>query len=258
MEKTELYSVIFKRKSIRNYDLTPLDENMLKEIFEHLKALKPMYDDIKIDLNIISSDDVNRRMMKKAPHYIIVFSESKGGYLANVGFMLQQMDLFLSAKGVGSCWQGIPQPTKEVLRSSDLDFIILIAFGKPKDLLYRSSVSEFKRKPLEQITNVDGADDLLEAARLAPSAGNGQPWFFTGDKTMINAYCVKPNLIRGGIKGLLVKKYIHIDVGIALYHLKLAADYLGKDSVILLDEGAEKNSPKGYEYVGSLKILEKK
>nr|WP_243687870.1 nitroreductase family protein [Methanobacterium formicicum] len=29
-----------------------------------------------------------------------------------MGFLLQQMDLFFSAHGLGSCWQGIPQPKK--------------------------------------------------------------------------------------------------------------------------------------------------
>ncbi len=146
MEKDDLYFTIFKRKSIRNYDLTPLDEDTLAVVSDRLNVLNPMYDDINIELKIISTDDVNRRMMKKAPHYIAVFSESKDGYLTNVGFMLQQMDLFLSANSIGSCWQGIPKPTKEVLGSSNLEFIILLAFGKTKDHIHRSSVSEFKRK----------------------------------------------------------------------------------------------------------------
>jgi hypothetical protein len=90
MEKNELYSIIFKRKSIRNYDLTSLNKNILTEISNHFQSLKHMYDDIKIELKIISPDMVKRRVMKKAPHYIAVFSESKDGYLTNVGFMLQQ------------------------------------------------------------------------------------------------------------------------------------------------------------------------
>jgi hypothetical protein len=41
-------------------------------------------------------------MMKKAPHYIAVFSQAKEGYLTNVG-LLQQMDLYFSANSLGSC-----------------------------------------------------------------------------------------------------------------------------------------------------------
>ncbi len=249
MEKTDLYETIFKRKSIRTYDSTPLDQNTLTEISDHFQTLEPMYDDIKVELKIISSDDVKRRIMKKAPHYIAVFSETKEGYSTNVGFMLQQMDLFLSANGLGSCWQGIPKPKKEVLESSNLEFIILIAFGKPTGSLHRSSVSEFKRKPLQEISNVKGADELMEAARLAPSAGNSQPWLFTGDKNIIHVYSIKPGFIRG----LLAKKYIPLDVGIAFCHLKLAAEHFGKKTKIMIDKTALNYTNNGYEYIASLR-----
>ena len=45
MEKTDYYQAIFKRKSIRNYNLTPLNEDKLNEINEHLKTLGPLYND---------------------------------------------------------------------------------------------------------------------------------------------------------------------------------------------------------------------
>ena len=252
MEKTGFYSCIFKRKSIRNYDLTPLDDVTLSEISEYLHSLKPMYDDIKTELKIVSSDDVKRRMMKEAPHYIAIFSEVKEGYLTNIGFMLQQVDLFFSANGLGSCWQGIPAPNKKLLKSSNLEFVIFIAFGKPKDpgSLHRSNVLEFKRKLLSEITDIIGADELMEAARVAPSATNSQPWFFTGNTNIIHVYSVKPGLI----KGLIVKKYIPIDVGIAICHLQIAAEHLGKRAEIVFDKTAKMNAPRGREYIASLKM----
>jgi hypothetical protein len=57
---------------------------------------------IETELKILSSGDVKRMMMKKAPHYIAVFSQAKEGYLTNVG-LLQQMDLYFSANSLGSC-----------------------------------------------------------------------------------------------------------------------------------------------------------
>jgi nitroreductase len=249
MKKNDFYQTIFKRKSIRNYDLTPLDEDTLNEINEHLRTLRPLYSDIETEMKILSSVDVKRRMMKKAPHYIAVFSQAKEGYLINVGFMLQQMDLFFSSNNLGSCWQGIPKPNSEVLKSSDLKFVILMAFGKSNVPLHRKSTSEFKRKALREITDNNGAFELLEAVRLAPSASNRQPWFFSGDESIIHAYSFKPNRIIA----ILVKKYIPIDMGIALYHLKLATEHFGKTTNILFDKTAKKN-PNGYEYVASLKI----
>jgi nitroreductase len=253
MVHVDLYSQIFRRKSIRNYDLTPLEDSALNPVIDHVDNLEPLYGDIRVDLKIITSDDVNPRMMKKAPYYIAVFSENKEGYKTNVGYMLQQMDLFFSANGWGSCWQGIPKPKGNILESSDLKFVILMAFGKANVPLHRTSTLEFKRKPLNKISNIKNDGDmgaLLEAARLAPSATNSQPWFFTSEDQVIHIYSFKPSILRA----IILKKYIPIDMGIVLYHLKVAAKHFGKTPEILFDKNGDENSPHGYEYVTSMKI----
>ena len=250
VENTSLYETIFKRKSVRKYDLTPLDERTLAEIMAHISVLKPMYDNIKIEMKIVSQKDVKSLLSAKAPHYIAVFSETEDGYLTNVGFMLQQMDLFLSANGIGSGWQGMPKPTKEILNSSKLEFVILLAFGKPKELLHRESVSEFKRKPLREITNIKGADELLEPGRLAPSAMNSQQWFFTGDASTIHAYRAKSNFITA----FMFEKMSKISMGIAICHLWIAAKHFGKEVEFIFDREAQNNTPAGHDYVITIKI----
>ena len=250
MEDTNLYGTIFKRKSVRKYDLTPLDERTLSQIMAHIGVLKSMYDNIKIEMKIVSQKGVKSLLSAKAPHYIAVFSETKDGYLTNVGFMLQQMDLFLSANGIGSGWQGIPRPTKEILNSSNLEFVILLAFGKPKERLHRETVSEFKRKPLGEITNIKGADELLEPARLAPSAMNSQNWFFTGDSSTIHAYRAKSNFITA----FMFEKMSKISMGIAICHLWMAAKHFGKEVEFICDKEAQNNPPTGHYYVITLKI----
>lgn len=254
MEITDYYPMIFKRKSVKKYDPAPLDENTLDEISKQLNDLKPMYDDIKTEVKIISLDEVETKK-KQAPHYIAVFSEPKNDYLVNVGFMMQKIDLFLSGNDIGSCWQGSPRPKEEVLKSSDLEFVIVMAFGNPKKSkeLHRSSVSEFKRKSLSEISTVKGLDEVLEAARLAPSAGNSQPWFFTGDENLIHAYGFKPYAVREH-KAPLVKRYNIISIGIALYHLYVALEHFGEKVEIISDKNAKANAPENYDYVASLKV----
>jgi nitroreductase len=250
IENTNLYETIFKRKSIRKYDLTPLDEHTLAQIMAHISTLKPIYDNIEIEMKIVSQKDVKSLLSAKAPHYFAVFSEAKDGYLTNVGFMLQQMDLFLSANGIGSGWQGIPKPTKEILNSSKLEFVILLAFGKPKEQLYRETVSEFKRKPLEEITNIKGADELLEPVRLAPSAMNSQKWFFAGDASTIHVYRAKSNFITA----FMFEKMSKISMGIAICHLWIAANHFGKEVEFMCDKEAQNNPPSGHDYVITSKI----
>jgi nitroreductase len=57
------------------------------------------------------------------------------------------------------------------------------------DELHRNSVAEFKGQPMSKISKVDGMDDIIEAARLAPSGVNNQPWFITGRNGLVHAYC---------------------------------------------------------------------
>ena len=245
----DLYPTIFQRKSIRNYNQRPLDENTLNEIKKQLEALKPLHDDIKTEFKVLNTDDVSQRMMKKAPHYIAAFSEIKEGYLTNIGFMLQQMDLYLSMKGIGACWQGIPTIKKEVVKSTELKFIILLAFGEAKEQSHRLDVSDFKRKPIHEISDNTEAKEIIEAARVAPSATNSQAWFFTGDNEIINAYIVKPNVLKRIVAG----KYPPIDIGIALCHLKIAAEHF-KRTVTFIFVSSEVNSAQNTEYVASLKL----
>ncbi|MGC9517416.1 MAG: nitroreductase family protein [Methanomicrobiales archaeon] len=252
METTEFYSTIFKRKSVRNYDPNPLEQEVIEKVNNFIESLIPLFHDIKTEVKIIQGDQVKSFIpQKKAPHYIAVFSQEKEGYLTNIGYMMQQMDLFLSSQGLGSCWQGIPKPVKTVINSSSLKFVIVMAFGPPKETLHRTDISQFKRKPLKEITSINGKEKLLEPVRLAPSATNSQPWYFTGDDQLIHAYCKKLNFL----KAKLLAKWNKIDMGIALYHLKVSANHQGQKVEIYHDQDAEDNSPDGYYYTASVKIF---
>ncbi len=250
MNEATLYNAIFKRKSIREYDTTPLDSNRHEDVLKTLKSLKPMLNDVKTEFRIITPEQVTRKFNNKAPYFIAAFSEAKDAYKVNVGFMLQQMDLYLSSTGLGSCWLGIPQPTKEVTESSNLEFIILMSFGNSKEKLYRSSVSEFKRQAISDITDIKGEEEVLEPVRLAPSAVNLQNWYFTGDENTVHAYSSKPNFLRNIVGG----SYFPVNMGIALCHLELAAGHLGRKTKFVFDSSRDKNPPKNRTYVATLEM----
>lgn len=252
MEYKKFYDTIFKRKSIRKYDLQSIDEKTLEDIVSYINVVKPMYENIKIEMKIITKESAKGLFPIKAPYYILISSEKKEGYLTNAGFMIQQVDLFLSANGLGSCWVGMAQPKKEIVNQSKLEYVIALAFGKSAETLYRENVSEFKRKSIEEIRDNNQKDELIESARLAPSATNSQPWFFKIDNNKIDVYCVKSNFI----KALIYKKMNQIDIGIAICHLWTAEKHFGKDLSYTFDKEAEENSPEGYYYITSLIIKE--
>jgi nitroreductase len=141
-------------------------------------------------------------------------------------------------------------PTKEILNTSKLEFVIILAFGKPKERLHRENLSEFQRKPLGEITEIKGADEILEPARFAPSAMNRQQWFFTGDANTIHAYRAKSSFLTA----FMFDRMSKVSMGIAICHLWIAAKHFGKEVEFIGDKEAQSHPPAGHEYAITIKI----
>jgi nitroreductase len=166
----------------------------------------------------------------------------------NAGFILQQIDLYLSANDLGSRWLGMAKPSKQVPElKNGLEFVIMIAFGKALVPVHRTSISEFKRKSISSISTVADTGGLLESARLAPSASNTQSWFFSGSADNITVSREKLNIVKAPIYG----KMNQIDIGIALAHIWLTCEHLGKTFML---DGEKATAPAGYEFMTSVKI----
>jgi nitroreductase len=244
MTDLELYNAIYKRKSIRKYDMTPLKDQVIEDIRAYTEKLKPLDESIAYTIEFIGADDVKFLMpVKLAPHYICIYSEKKEGYLMNAGYLLQQVDLYLSANGIGSLWFGMAKPSKEIHRFKDgLEFVILLAFGKADEQLHRENTSEFNRKGIKEITSINGSEQLLEPVRLAPSATNSQPWFFSGNTQEIIVSRKKLNFIKDKFLG----NFNQVDIGISLYHLWLSLKHEGKTAVYDCNKA---EVPDGYEFM---------
>ncbi|MDR2203965.1 MAG: nitroreductase [Nitrososphaerota archaeon] len=235
-----LKDVISKRKSIRKYHSTCIDEQTLNNIQNFFLNVKPLYPDIKVNFDIVGKEHLKFTFSLKSPHYIVAYSENKPGYLVNVGFMLQQVDLYLSSIGLGGCWFGMAQPAEKSVNG--LEFVIAFAFGNPAESLYRESV-DFKRKSLDKISDV--ADSRLEVVRLAPSAMNMQNYYFVTEDNTMHVYCKKPGMLT--IKRLA--KMYEIDIGIALAHL-----YVVNSEHFRFFEATNPKEVSGHYYVGSVEI----
>ena len=227
--------IIRKRKSIRKYDHTKLDNTTLDHVRAQFDKVKPLYPDIKYSIEI--ADKAKRAFGINAPHYLVLRSEKKDGMYENIGFIGQQLDLYFSANELGSCWVGTAKPEDD--SKDSLHYVICISFGKSAEPLHRN-VSDFRRKPLESISK--GNDLRLESARLAPSGINAQGWYFIAEEGQIHCYCKKPTPLLGKLIGGLA----NIDLGIALYHIASESDKFGfvkKEDVPYV---------KGYIYTGTV------
>lgn len=246
----ELYDSIFRRKSVRKYSMDSLSQETIDEISNYLETLEPLCPEIKVKFIFAEHGEIANLLPVRCPHYILMFSETEDNYLFNVGFMGQQIDLYLSARGLGSCWLGLAKPYQEISGTEELDFVIMLGFGEAAEPLYREDVSQFKRKSLSQISSVPGAEELLEPVRLAPSAVNRQPWHFYGTPQRLYVATEKLNPVTYPIYNRLNQ----IDTGIGLCHLVLSAEHLGKSVRFQFCDPEKTAPPPGYQYVVTANI----
>lgn len=248
MEK-QLYPYIVKRKSTRRYAGTPLERETLNKVEAFIQTLTPLLADCAVTFKIVSGAAVKGAIGIKAPHYILVGAEEVSGHLMNVGFLLQQLDLFFAAEGIGGCWVGMAKPMKEVKQMLDLPFVIAYAFGEPTGALYQTAEGR-SRKAYEAIQDGNLYKPLIEAARLAPSATNAQPWYFVTKPDGIDVYRIKNN----PIKGFFLDRMNQIDIGIALCHIWVAAQFEGRSCRFFLRHVKEVEAIQGHYYMMSAEI----
>lgn len=216
VDNMDLKEAIYKRQSIRKYDQTPLDSKTLDGLRTFIDNTRVLNPNIKWSYDIVGSENVRMLQRFKSPHYLLIFSESKENYLQNIGFIFQQVDLYLQSNGIGSCWIGAGSPKNYENPNPEQDFVILMMFGRSQGEIYRE-LSQFERKIICEIS--DERDDRLMPARYAPSAANTQTWYFTHNKD--GSY----NVYRNKRRIRLNKKmdaWNQVDIGIALAHMYVA------------------------------------
>jgi len=243
--------MIFHRKSCRSHASRPVEDALLEEIRAFIAQLKPLYPDIRVQAEIVSTGSARWIQKWKTPHALAIYSQETEGWWENIGFMFQQLDLFMQAKGLGVCWVGLgwPGADKDIedqerpLREDGMRFGIYLVFGHRENDDFRQDVSEFKRRELHDIADVP--DKRLEYVRLAPSATNSQPWYFVHQEDVLHAYCI----LHGPLKKRTLGNMNKIDMGIALAHL-----YVSNHETFRFFRAENPPKVEGHYYMGSVTI----
>jgi nitroreductase len=248
-EIQKLYAEISKRMSVRDYRPGEPDSLELGKIEEGRKSLTALSGSTAL-LRIIPAEKAGVAF-GHAPCCLCSYAEDDDDARLNAAFLLQEMSLYLSTLGFGSCWVGMAKPKNGFLEHGGLPFFKLLVFGKAAGAYRRESVSRFKRKNLSEITDIQGCPKILEAVRLAPSAMNRQGWRLRAEGTKIRLYMAHNNfLVRK-----LMDPLTTADSGIALCHLWIAAKALGVFKVSCKEkEGVPQI--KGFSYVWTIELTE--
>lgn len=218
----KLYQMIYKRKSFHIFrDVGSISSEELAQIEDAFHKCKPLIPEINVEMKIVPAEQTT---CKRGQEYCCLFySEKKDGYLANIGYIGEQLDLILAAMNIGTLWFGIGKT--EVKCESGLDFVIMIAIAKMEETEFRKNMFKSKRKPLEEIWPGEYYLSVANIVRFAPSTCNTQPWIVESSENELKVYRYKKPGKRGIMPIGKVSYYNKIDIGIFLLLLEVCLEH---------------------------------
>ena len=220
----QLYQMVFKRKSFHIFKNTLIiSEEELAQIETAFLECKPLIPEIKVSMKIVPAAATT---CKRGQEYcILLYSEKKEGYLPNIGYLGQQLDLILASMNIGALWFGIGKT--DVRSDGELDFVIMIAIAKMEETKFRKNMFKSKRKPIEEIWFGEYYLEAANIARFAPSACNTQPWIVDSNAQELRVFRYKKPGKRGIMPADKVSFYNRIDIGIFLLILEVCLKHGG-------------------------------
>ena len=240
----KLCEMIPRRRSVRSYTQEPVGEEQLAQIRTFMDGLKPLFPEAATQARIIPTEEAAFLQKWRNPQFFAFYAPKTDEGLMNVGFMYQQLDLYLQSLGLGTCWVGLGTPVDTIHKPPEgMKLAVMMAFGHPDKAPERTQEADFKRRKPAEISDIP--DARLEAARLAPSATNSQPWAFLHEGETIHVYREKLSLIKARTHGRMNL----IDTGIALAHL-----YVSHPATFRFQRLAEHPEKTAYIYMGSVTL----
>lgn len=259
MGKTmNIREAVRRRISVRHYMSRPVPEDILRAVLSAGENSVALDRDIGIHFHLFTEGKRvaqrmtmltgTRMLFGSAPHFIVATSEQKPLFMANMGFRMEQMILFATQQGLGTCWVGGMfheqelnaalglEKDERVIALTPLGYADTSVYGKIARNIVEVLAANFgRRKPLRQIafgsewglafqTEDSELLEILECTRLAPSWANTQPWRFLVSKDeiiVVSDASRRYSSVRDG------KHYYRLDVGIAMSHFYLTAREIG-------------------------------
>lgn len=244
------YEMIFKRKSFHffiNAGNGIIKSDEIDEIIKAYDGFDSLHPEIKTAIRIVPANETS---CKRGEEYcILMYSENKDGYLRNIGYLGNQLDLYLVSKNIGTLWFGIGRTEEKFYNG--MQFVIMIAIRKISDeKKFRADMFKSKRKPVTEIWEGVQIPNVTEIVRFAPSACNSQPWLVKNTDNNLSIYRYKKPGKRGIMPSDMVSYYNRIDMGIFLCFLDICLEHGGisYERKLYSDDGEDNELTLNAEY----------
>lgn len=275
--RQSIIKTIHERRSVRTFSNQELSKEIREELQSFLASLdNPFGSTIHYSLFDLSDAPDPKKLgtygvIKGAKTYLgAALLPTPSGFFA-LGYEFEKIVLYLTDRGLGSCWLGGTFNRGEFAKLMDIKegeiFPIMSPIGYAHDKksltdnLVRFIAKGDSRKawnelffhqtfsnPLTQ-ERADAHVEILESVRLAPSASNKQPWRILKTESGYHFY----EAPTPGYSKAFPYDIQRIDMGIAACHFELAAKELGISLTLTQIESpdlklSERPLPEGYLY----------
>jgi nitroreductase len=237
------YLAVQSRRSRRHFDLKrPIESDSLAALEKVCSEFTP-YPHARAYLITNPSKDIFKGIVGSygkvsgAPAFIAFIGDMRAPYVQEeTGYTGEGIILEATALGLNTCWVAgffRPESVASLVEIKDNERVLAvtpIGYAREIESLGERLMTGFgfthRRLPLSKLMSGSGVDNLqewtresLEAARLAPSAVNRQPWGFNVHGNDITVF------VRNSGPEFNVSK--RLDCGIAMLHIEIAALHRG-------------------------------
>lgn len=251
------YDAIFNRRCVKSFRTEKINDRGISQILNFANYITDISGKNSVNFEVWSSTEKEKMMEHhfsvKAPHYFVLSTESTEDRFLNLGFVLEQVALYLVTKDLGSCFAGIHKEKKQKQQETSR-ILAVLAFGIPAD----GSAKRMRTLPIEHLCVFkDKADagikDMISAAVLAPSRLNSQPWRFVVYKNRIHVFRKKERFV---LKTSTTDWYQEFDMGMMLANLLVAGEELWYNIEIVNNETIAEKELKNNIYMFTVIVTE--
>lgn len=248
----DLYQAIINRRSVRRYREEPLDKTflgMVDEIVERARPLVPGNWVRMMRRDVVSGEDLIAAMggygrILTPPHYLVASIVGTTAPLVDLGYRMEQIAIQMVQLGINVCFIGSLGRESNVrvrfrLNPSSRTGAFLI-FGRSAESVTGRTINTAIRRARGEDTRLSATDifyngsfersgspprqlsKLVDAARLAPSANNAQPWRLLWHNDTLYLFVLKLNSRYGS--RLVMQEYRYFDGGTCMANIMLAME----------------------------------
>ena len=236
------YEAIWIRRSRRLFHPKSIDQDVLEKLDAVCKTFRPFKEARAVLVNH-SADEVFKGIVshygkiKGAPAFIAFIGNMEDQHIhEKLGYMGEGIVLEATSLNLGTCWVCVsfnPEVASfhaHIKNNEKILALTPVGYAREKWSLEEKIMTGFgwthKRKHIEEL--IKGKNDTpwpqwvktaLEAARVAPSAVNRQPWRFSVEKDSIT---ISVNNLKDTLN---ISK--RLDCGIAMLHIEVASAQSG-------------------------------